>query len=211
MKIAKWFSVVFAVLGTVLLVASVGLCLLSLNAPVRMTETPAGAEGCTETLRGAINAGGIASVGNVLYGQPDLGVERLPDTEEGMRIWEAFVQSLSCEFRGACYATDTGIARDAVITALDIPSVTEKLSTWTYALLTARVENATDMGELYDETNNFREDLVAQVLNQALEQALAEDAKILTREVTMNLICRDGQWWVVPDQALLSVLAGGVA
>ena len=211
MKIAKFFSFIFAVAGTVLLVASVGLCLLSLTAPVRMTEVPAGAVECSEALGSAIEAGDFASVGNLLYGQPDLGVERLPETAEGQLIWDAFCYSLSFEFRGDCYATDSGIARDAVITTLDIPSVTEKLGQRAHALLTSRVENAEDMTELYDETNNFRQELVAEVLEQALEQGLRQDSGTVTREVTLTLVSREGKWWVVPDQNLLTALTGGLA
>jgi len=31
---------------------------------------------------------------------------------------------------------------------------------------------------------------------------------MITREVTVKLINRDGKWWVVPDQALLQALSG---
>ena len=54
-------------------------------------------------------------------------------------------------------------------------------------------------------------DLVEEVLSQAVVQALAEDGQLVTRDVTLNLICRDGQWWAVPDQALLQAISGGVA
>lgn len=211
MKAARFFAVIFGLIGTVLMVGAIGLCLLSLDAPVRMAETPEAAAARSEELMEAIGQGDFAAAGNVLYGQPDLGVERLPDEESAMMVWTAFTGSFSCEFKGDCYATDSGIARDAAITALDIPSVTASLSRRAHALLTARVESATDMAELYDEENNFREDLVEEVLTQALVQALAEDAELVTRDVTLNLICRDGQWWVVPDEALLTALTGGMA
>lgn len=211
MKIARFFAVIFGIIGMVLLIGSIGLCLISLDAPVRMTETPAGAVECSENLLEAIENGDFAAAGNLMYGQPDLGVEHLPSEAGGAMIWDAFLNSISCEFKGDCYATDTGIARDASITVLDIPSVTEKLNTRAHALLTQRVENAVDMAELYDENNNFREDLVTEVLNEALAQALAEDAKTATWDVTVKLVSRDGQWWVVPDQALLTAITGGVA
>lgn len=211
MKIARFFAVIFGIIGTVLLIGSVGLCVMSRNASVRMTEVPEAAVACSKELADAISGGDLATAGSRMYGQPDLGVERLPDDVRGALIWDAFVNSLTMEFTGACYATDTGIARDAVITVLDVPSVTEKLNVRAHALLTARVENAEDMAQLYDETNNFREDLVEEVLTEAVLQALAEDAKTVTREVTLALVYRDNQWWVVPDQTLLTALTGGVA
>ena len=211
MKIARFFAVIFGLIGTVLMIGSIGLCLISLDAPVRMPETPAAAVECSEDLMNALADGDCAAAGNVLYGQPDLGVDREPADEVGQMIWTAFLGSISYEFKGDCYATDSGIARDATITAMDIPSVTDAVSQHAHALLTARVENATDMAELYDEENNFREDLVADVLSEAVVRALAENAETVTRDVTLNLICRDGQWWVVPDQALLQTISGGVA
>lgn len=211
MKIARFFAVIFGFLGTVLMLGSVVLCLVSLDEPVKLAETPAAAAACSEELMEAVAAGDYAAAANVIYGQPDLGVDREPADPAGVMIWDAFVDSISYEFKGPCYATDSGIARDAAITALDIPSVTEKLAQRAHALLTKRVETATDMAQLYDEENNFREDLVAEVLREAVVQALAEDGQLVTQDVTLNLIYRDGQWWAVPDQALLQAISGGVA
>lgn len=211
MKIAKFFAGIFAAAGTVLLVGSIGLCLFSLNAPVQMTQVPEAAVSCSEELVAAIADGDFASVAERLYGQPELGAGRDPADAMGVMVWDAFVQSLSCEFQGDCYADESGIYRDASITALDIPSVTENLQTRAHALLTQKVEAATDMAELYDENNDFREDLVSQVLCDALVQAISQDGKTVTRDVTLKLIYRDGQWWVVPDAALLQAITGGVA
>lgn len=211
MKAARFFAVIFGLIGTVLMIGAVALCLVSLDEPAQIVETPAAAVACSEELMEAIADGDFAAAGDKLYGQPDLGADREPEDEMASMVWTAFVGSISYEFKGDCYATDSGIARDAVITALDVPSVTGSLSQRAHALLTAKVESATDMAELYDENNNFRTDLVEDVLGQALVQALAEDAQTVTRDVTLNLICRDGQWWVVPDQALLTAITGGVA
>ena len=118
--------------------------------------------------------------------------------------------SLSCEFRGSCYATDTGLARDAVITALDVSTVTEAVGEYAHALLTQRVETAEDMSELYDEEDNFRQDLVDAIVLEAVDQAIRENGQTASFDVTLSLIQRDGQWWVVPDQALLQAISGGL-
>ena len=46
------------------------------------------------------------------------------------------------------------------------------------------------------------------VLLEAVQSALREDVSYITRDVTVKLICRDGQWWVVPDQELLNTVSG---
>lgn len=211
MKIARFFAWIFGILGMALMVFSIGLCLVSRNKPVELKEVPAGAVECAEALRSAISAGDYGAISAVLYGQPDLGADRKPTEETGIMIWDAFAASVSFEWKGDCYATDTGIVRDAVIKSMDIPGTMQALDGKAHSLLTARVEAATDMTELYDEHNNFREDLVQDVLREAVVRVLAEDAQLVTREVTLQLVCRDGRWWVVPDSALLQMLTGGVA
>jgi len=211
MKIAKFFAGIFGAIGTLLLVGSIGLCLFSLNTPVRMTETPAGAVECSEKLADAISRKDFAAAGECIYGQPDLGMEGT--IEDGMvfQIWNQFEETLSLSWQGNCYMKDATICRDAAVTYLDVASVTENLQTRAHALLTQKVEAATDMAELYDDGGEFREDLVAQVLYEALDQSCMEDARTVTVQVTMELVHRDGQWWVVPDGALLTALSGGLA
>ena len=49
---------------------------------------------------------------------------------------------------------------------------------------------------------------MTQILNEALQQSLTQDAHTVTLEVTVKLVDRDGGWWVVPEQALLQALTG---
>lgn len=209
MKFAKFFSGIFAVLGTVLMVLALGLSLLSRSAAPRLVRISQGAEAQSQALLEAIEAGDLEAAGRTMYGQPDLGADWESGNGAEDKLWEAFLDSLSCEFRGDCYATDTGIARSAVVTALDVSGAADAVAENAYALLTQRVETAQDMAELYDEDNNFREDLVDAVLLEAVDRAI-QDGQTVTYEVTLNLIQREGQWWVVPDQALLQALSGGL-
>lgn len=210
MKIAKFFSVIFAVLGAVLMLGTVTLSLLSLNAPVRLAHVSESAVAQSEAFVEAIAGGDYTAAGNLMYGQPDLGVDREPADAAGVMIWDAFLDSICYEWKGGCYATDSGISRDAAITALDITGVTDSLPERAHTLLTQRVEAAEEMSELYDEENNFREELISDVLQEAVKQALGEDAQTVTYDVTFDLIYRDGQWWIVPNQALLQAISGGM-
>lgn len=211
MKLAKFFSVLFGILGSILLLGSIVLCLVSLDAPVKLVETPKEAALCSAEFMGAIEAGDFSAAAKRMYGQPELGAQTPPTDAASAQVWDAFLGSISYVFQDSCYATDTGIARKVSVTALDIPSVTENLDARVHALLSQKVASATDMAQLYDESNNFRPELIDQVMAEALSQALDQDARTVTREVTLNLVHRDGQWWVVPDGALLQLLSGGVA
>lgn len=211
MKLARSFAMIFAVVGIVLMLGTTAVCLLSLDATVEMVGTPKEAIARSEEMMEALAQGDFSAAADVMYGQPDLGADQGPEDALSALVWDAFVDSISYEFVGVCYAEDSGIYRDAAITALDIPAVTENLQTRVHAVLTARMEAAEDMAELYDENGAFRGELTEQVLSQAVEQAIEEDGVLVTRDVTLKLIHRDGQWWVVPDQALLQAISGGVA
>ena len=211
MKAARFFSAVFAVAGTILMLGTTVLCLTCRNAGVKVKKLPEGAVNCSESLMEALAAGDYAAAGNLIYGQPDLGAGRGSTEDPEDRIWNAFLDSISYEFSGTCYVVDSGFAREADITTLDLSSVTDAIAGHAYTLLTQRVEAAEDMSELYDEGNHFRQDLVDQVLEEAALQALEQDARTVTSHVTMKLICRDGQWCAVPDQALLQAISGGAA
>lgn len=211
MKIAKFFFAIFGAVGAVLMAGTVLLCLFSLDADVKVKKLPDAAVECSENLKTALESGDYAAAGKLMYGRPDLGVDRDPADPAGVLVWDAFTDSISVSFAGECYATNSGLSRDAVITTLDLSSVTNALTGRAHALLTARVEAAEEMTELYDDENNFREELVNEVLHEAVVQALTEDAKTVSYDVTLALIYRDGQWWVVPDQALLQAISGGTA
>lgn len=208
MIIRKFVSCLFAILGTVLMVFSIGLCLVSLDAPVRMEAVPDGAEACAEAFCDAVNRGDLAAASGLLYGQPDLGVEVQPATAQGAMVWEAYADSLACEFSGNYYTAQSGLARDAQITTLDTAAMMEELGQYAQSSLTAKINGAETLAEIYDENNNYRADLVEQVMQDALQQALSWDKATVTRDVTVKMIYRDGSWWILPDQPLLQALSG---
>lgn len=211
MKIAKFFACILGLLGTALMVCSIGLCLMSLDAPAKVIEMPQGATNCSVTLMEAVSDGDYEAVQNLIWGQPDLGAQNAPADQAGKMIWDTFLNSISYEFKGECYVSGTGMARDAVITAIDIPTVTQTVQKKSRELMNRRVAEAEDVMALYDSTGNFRRELVEEVLHEAITLALAEESVLVSRDVTVTLICREGQWWALPDTALLTAISGGVA
>ena len=208
MKIARFFAYVFACIGILLLIGSMGFFLLNRNADVRVLELPREAVSCSEDFARALNDGDLEAAAQYVYGQPDLGVDTVPENPESALLWEAFVNSISFEFPGNCYMEQNTLIRRGSITTLDISSVIGKLRESVQSLLDQRIASAQSLEEIYDAQNQFREDLVTQILDQALQQALAQDGQTVTREVTLKLVNRDDRWWVVPDQNLLQILTG---
>lgn len=208
MKVAKFFAVIFAVVGIVLMLGTGIVCFASIDSAVKILENPDKAVTCSEDFMTAFNDGDFKSAGKLIYGQPDFGTEgALPDTGSAM-IWDAYIRSMSFSYTSRLYLLDSELARDASVKILDVKALTGSIQTRAKALLEKEVAAATDMNALYDQTGDFRKDLMDRVLLEAVQSALREDVSYITRDVTVKLICRDGQWWVVPDQELLNTVSG---
>lgn len=210
MKSHKFFSALFGLLGIIAAAAGIFLSLTFKDAsPVLLKQSPA-AEKQVLALLDAVQENDFAAAGSVLYGNPSIGADRAPADAVGGLLWDAFVDSFTYELEGDFYATDSGVARDVTITALDIDSVTAVLRERSQTLLQQRVEQTVDADDVYDENNDYREDFVMQVLYDAAAQALQTDAKTVTYQVTMNLIYENGQWWIMPEDALIEAITGGI-
>lgn len=210
MKVKRIFAVLFALIGAAAAALAVTVSLRNLNKEPVLLTPPMEARGRAVAMLDAVCAADYTGASELLLGQPGLGVDREPADPVGTMIWDAFTDSMSYELVGACFATDDGLAQKVEFTCLDIDSVTEKLRERSQALLEARVAEAKDTSEIYDENNEYREDFVMDVLADAARDAIREDAREMTVELTLKLRYQDGQWWIVADNALLSAISGGI-
>lgn len=210
MKIKKFFSVVFALLGICIAAATVYLSFTFREAKPVLLTPPLAAKSQAVSMMNEICEGDFDAASQRLLGTPNLGVDRESSQEAGVMIWDAFVSSLSYEMVGTCYATDEGLAQNVVLNCLDVSSVTANLQQRAQTLLEQRVAEATNTTEIYDENYEYREEFVMEVLRDAVADALEEDATQLSVELTLNMVYRDGQWWIVADSALLDAISGGV-
>ena len=210
MKLSRIIGALFGVAG----VCAAGLCVTlafqKMDASPVLVEQPESAREQVEVLMEAVSNNDYAAASAVIQGNPVFGADREPADAVSGLIWDAFVESVSYELAGELYATDSGVAQNIKVTALDMGSVTANLKERSEALLEKRVKEAEDPDEVYDEKNEYREDFVMQVLYDATVEALKQDAKTVTSDVTINMIFENGQWWIVADSALLSAITGGV-
>ena len=206
----KFLAVILALVGICAAAAAVWLSTRYMDAKPVLLTPPDAARNEVVALMDAVCDGDYAAASRSIYGTPDLGVDREAGSEVGILIWNAFSSSVSYELMGSCYPTDQGLAQDVRITCLDITSVTANLKERSQNMLEVRVAEAEDVSEIYDENNEYREDLVMDVLYEAVEDALEEDARSMHMEVTVNLIYQDGKWWAVADESLLNAISGGI-
>lgn len=174
-----------------------------------LLEQPEEAIGQVTGMMEAVCEGDYHKASTYLLGTPSLGDAEAPENILGAMLWEAFLNSTEYELTGDCYTTDVGLAQDVSFTYLDTASVTANLRQRAQELLNQRVEEAEDVSEIYDENNEYREEIVMEALQEALQTALVEDAKTMTVTLTVNLKNQNGKWWVVVDNALLDAFAGG--
>lgn len=208
MKTARFFAVILACIGLVLLLGSMGFFLLNRNAPVRIRELPREALKVSDAFVQALNDGDLEEAAKLMYGQPDLGAAGVLEDRETALLWEAFRSSIAVEMTGTWEPEQSALVGTASITCLDVSAILEKLPEQVQTLTDRRIAAAEDLSDIYDERNEFRQELVEEILEDALQQALTGNEQTVVPEVTLKLVKRDGRWWMVPDQHLLQILTG---
>ena len=214
MKIRKrkigFFSGFFGILGGLLAMVGIFLALNSREASPILVGQPEAAAGRVQTMLDALRENDYETVSSCLYGTPNLGMEGQAADAVGQLFWEALGSSFTYEILGDFHATDSGVAMDVSISALDLNSATANLKERAQKMLEKYIAEAEDPSEVYDENHDYREDFVMNALLAAAREALAQDAKTVTWNLTLNLVYENGQWWIMPEQALLKALSGGI-
>ena len=208
--IKKLLSVFFIIVGIAAAGAAAYLGLNNKDADPVLLAPPEEAEQQVVALMDAVCQGDYDAASAYLQGQPSLGVDREPTDEVGALIWEAFCDSMSYELIGTCYATEDGLAQNVSFSCMDVTSVTAVLRDRSQDMLQKRVEDAEDLSEVYDDDLQYREDVVMEVLRDAAELAIKEDAKTITADLTLNLSYQNEQWWIIADRDLLDAISGGI-
>ena len=210
MKNTKQLSTLFALLGVILLIATVALSFATRNMPTLLVRTSPKATQCTQDFMDAIDREDYAAASTLLAGQPQLDPSSESESALSDLLWEAYHSTFSYEFTSECYATETGLARDVRITALDIPAVMTVLEERTPKLLEQRVAT-TDGNLVYDKNNNYREDFVMDVLHDCAASILAKDQPCTSWDITLHLDFQNGQWQILPEPALMNVISASMS
>lgn len=208
MKLAKYLSIFFAVMTVALIVATaIGYACFHREPPTIQTSIEE-AEAKTEILMEAICRGDHTAAGDSLCGKPQLQWDEETAAWLSTRLWLAYTDSLSYTFSGPCYATPSGLFRDVTVTALDIPALKPKIQERFEQLMEPYEVVTRYDSEIFDENGVLRQEFSAEILHQAVEQILLEDNAYTEYQITLELVFQDEQWWVVPKQPLIDLIAG---
>lgn len=210
MRRVRFFSGIYALLGILAAAAGIYLALSNMFAGPVLVEEPQAARERVQTMLDAVCSRDYETVSDSLYGRPNLGLDREAADSVGRMFWDAVSGSFSWESRGEFYATDSGVALDVTISAIELDSLTENLRARAQSLLEQRVADAEDTSEIYDENNEYRTEFVMAVLEDAARDALEQDATTASWDLTLNLLYENGRWWIMPEQELLEAISGGI-
>lgn len=211
MKKRRIIAGLLTALGMALIIGTVWIVTLAIQAKPVMLIRPVAAVDRARDMMTAVCSGDYETASSMMYGTPNLGTCPEDSSPAVDVIWEAFLESLDYTVLGDCYATDSGVAVDVSIRYLDVPGAIEGLDIYAQALLGQRIAAAEDSMEIYDESNNFRQELVTEILQDAASQVLEENKKYQEQTIPLYMVFDQGEWWVVPGADLLNVLSGSIS
>ena len=210
MKKAHKLSALLLTFSVILAVGTVVVCFFAAGRTPLLLKKPPEAETLAAELVLGIRQGNFEHLSDLLADHPDLGPARESEDPVGRLLYQAFQDSLTLEALGECYAEGEGVAMDAKLSYLDVKSVIVPLREQVKTLLRQRVREARSLKEIYNEKNEYREDLIEEVLGEAGWICLRDHGKTLERDLTIHLVFSDQQWKIRPDEDLISILAGGM-
>lgn len=206
MKKTGVIAYLFAFFATVFITAVVYVTIQFQDVMPMMVSVSEEAVYQAEKLMNAVCSGDFEQAQTLLYGTPNLGMDREPEHPVGKMIWDVYLNSFDYELEGSVYATQRGLAQNVRLISLEREYLTKNIGIRAKTLLNERVSTAKSVSELYDAENEFREDLVMSVLQEATQQALEEDIRYTYQIIQLPLVYCDDQWWIEPEEGCGAIL-----
>ena len=174
--------------------------------PVLLRESPEARE-TAQAMLDALCQGDLEAVSRHLSGTPAL-TQPGNGSEASRRVWQAYVDSMTYRFTSSVHGTSRGPAIDVQVDALDLAALMNRIRELVPKLLRRHIAQAKDISEIYDSGNGYRQDLVEQVLLEAIDAALKESPAACRTELTLTLRYQAKDWYVLPDNALILLISG---
>ena len=212
MKASKIFAFIFGILGTALMLLTFLVSIKALDGTTVITQVPKEATACTQQLMQAFADGDYTTAETLLYGDTKLGDPRQAASKLGEQVWLAFSTSYTYQFNGECYTTAKGLSRDVTITSMDIPGFYDTLYDYAKPMLDEREAEAKkedNVGQVFHD-GKVLDEVMEQIVNVSVVQALAQKPKTVSTTMTLELVNQNGVWQVMPNDALLKAVTGGL-
>ena len=141
-------------------------------------------------------------------GAPELDLDRSPEDPVERRIWDAFLQSWAWSVGEGGRDDNITAWQTVEFTCLQPGKITRGIDREVETIL-RRWVNERPLQEIYSDDGQFREEVVHQALEEALDARLAQSERYLSTEnVVLHLIYEDGRWKILPEDELWNALSG---
>lgn len=204
MKLSKIVSALFAFLGMVLVAGGIFLSFANRNAGAPGRAVPQEAKDCATAFLTALNDRDLEGAQTYLYGNPDLGLSQATIDPQTAKVWEAFRSSFVVSDIAPFQVSQSEIRLDFTLTTMELKALVNLPS-----LARNILDGKEDQDSLYDENGTLKPQEKTAIMEEALERTLAEAGSV-NRTCTISLVEAEGQWWVLPNENLLSALSGGM-
>ncbi len=205
-------SIVLGIAGIIAIIATIILCSKALEAkPVIMDESKDPSAVAVDFMSLALS-GESSEAEKLLLGSSKLGLDSKPQDALGSMLYEALLDSFSYELKGDCIRESIDASQSFTVTYLDLPSITALQQEATNARLAQYVDEAQRAEDVLAEDGSY----LPEVAMAALEEVTAEllegaQSHYVQTELTLRLRYSGGEWKVIADEALFSILSGNAA
>ncbi len=187
------------------------LCLLASSAGILIAKPQGDPQQSVTGFFDSLAAEDYATAYSYLSAYSSLGLENTPSDEVGKMIYKALRESYSYELYGQCNVNKLSANQQLQFTYLDLSAMQADVQ----AALTQKLEEivmARPKAEVYDENNKYLPEVTGDAYAAAVEEVLKSAGKYyVTTGIQLQLEYEDGRWLIIPDQALLKALMGGIA
>lgn len=164
---------------------------------------------CAQSFLDELCAMDLEGASAELLGEPKLTMVP-PETDVEKILWDRYWTGLEGKLEGQPYAQGSFLTVNARITYPDVGAVIQRMGVLAQEQLWQRVEQAQSVFEVYDETGSYRQDVLDQVLLQALWAASEQTTAVCEKSIALRLAYDGEDWKIVPGRELRDLLSGAM-
>jgi len=132
-------------------------------------------------------------------------------SEVSQKLFDALCSSISVSLVGDCRIDGLNASQNVRVTFFDISSSAPQLNTIVKEQIDIMLAEVDVASELYDENNEYRQDVVMSVFDKAVAIMLENaDDYYITKEFTIELFHDESGWNIKPSDELLACMTGGM-
>ena len=164
---------------------------------------------CAQSFLDELCAMDLEGASAELLGEPKLTMVP-PETDVEKILWDRYWTGLEGRLEGQPYAQGSFLTVNARITYPDVGAVIQRMGALAQEQLRQMVEQAQSVFEVYDETGSYRQDVLDEVLLQALWAASEQTTAVCEKSIALRLAYDGEDWKIVPGRELRDLLSGAM-